>query len=79
MLTSSGINANVALLSTVGGPGDVLLVDAHAHASVHAGCRRQPGHGAAASGTTTWPRWSGGWPGSTRGPAQSSSSTASTR
>jgi 8-amino-7-oxononanoate synthase len=27
----------VALLSTVGAPGDVLLVDAHAHASVHAG------------------------------------------
>jgi 8-amino-7-oxononanoate synthase len=37
VLTSSGINANVALLSTVGAPGDVLLVDAHAHASVHAG------------------------------------------
>jgi 8-amino-7-oxononanoate synthase len=37
VLTSSGINANVALLSTVGSPGDALLVDAHAHASVHAG------------------------------------------
>jgi 8-amino-7-oxononanoate synthase len=37
VLTSSGINANLALLSTVGSPGDVLLVDAHAHASVHAG------------------------------------------
>jgi len=37
VLTSSGINANLALLSTVGNPGDVLLVDAHAHASVHAG------------------------------------------
>jgi 8-amino-7-oxononanoate synthase len=37
VLTSSGINANVALLSTIGSPGDVLLVDAHAHASVHAG------------------------------------------
>ncbi|WP_167760664.1 aminotransferase class I/II-fold pyridoxal phosphate-dependent enzyme [Blastococcus sp. CT_GayMR16] len=37
VLTSSGINANLALLSTVGHPGDVLLVDAHAHASVHAG------------------------------------------
>ena len=37
VLTSSGINANVALLSTIGNPGDVLLVDAHAHASVHAG------------------------------------------
>ena len=37
VLTSSGINANVALLSTVGNPGDMLLVDAHAHASVHAG------------------------------------------
>ena len=37
VLTSSGINANLALLSTVGSPGDALLVDAHAHASVHAG------------------------------------------
>ncbi|MCW2537648.1 MAG: bioF, partial [Modestobacter sp.] len=36
VLTSSGINANLAMLSTVGAPGDVLLVDAHAHASVHA-------------------------------------------
>ena len=37
VLTSSGINANLAVLSTVGGPDDALLVDAHAHASVHAG------------------------------------------
>jgi 8-amino-7-oxononanoate synthase len=37
VLTSSGINSNLALLSTVGSPGDALLVDAHAHASVHAG------------------------------------------
>lgn len=37
VLTSSGVNANLALLSTACGPGDVLLVDAHAHASVHAG------------------------------------------
>jgi 8-amino-7-oxononanoate synthase len=37
VLTSSGINANVALLSTLGSPGDVMLVDARAHASVHAG------------------------------------------
>jgi 8-amino-7-oxononanoate synthase len=36
VLTSSGVNANVALLSTACGPDDVLLVDAHAHASVHA-------------------------------------------
>jgi 8-amino-7-oxononanoate synthase len=36
VLTSAGVNANVALLSTCGAPGDVLLVDAHAHASVHA-------------------------------------------
>ena len=36
VLTSSGVNANVALLSTVGVPGDVLMVDAHAHASLHA-------------------------------------------
>jgi 7-keto-8-aminopelargonate synthetase-like enzyme len=36
VLTSSGVNANVALLSTVCGPGDVLLVDAHVHASLHA-------------------------------------------
>ncbi|MGZ4506201.1 MAG: aminotransferase class I/II-fold pyridoxal phosphate-dependent enzyme [Blastococcus sp.] len=43
VLTSSGINANVALLSTVGNPGDVLLVDAHAHASVHAGAAASRG------------------------------------
>src|SRR3954468_3914189 len=44
VLTSSGINANLALLSTVCGPGDALLVDAHAHASVHGGAaaRRRP-------------------------------------
>jgi 8-amino-7-oxononanoate synthase len=43
VLTSSGINANLALLSTVGSPGDVLLVDAHAHASVHAGAAASRG------------------------------------
>jgi 7-keto-8-aminopelargonate synthetase-like enzyme len=34
VLTSAGVNANVALLSTTGASGDVLLVDAHA--SLHA-------------------------------------------
>jgi 8-amino-7-oxononanoate synthase len=43
VLTSSGVNANVALLSTAGGPGDALLVDAHAHASVHAGAAASRG------------------------------------
>jgi 8-amino-7-oxononanoate synthase len=43
VLTSSGINANVALLSTLGSPGDVLFVDAHAHASVHAGAAASRG------------------------------------
>src|SRR4029453_604389 len=33
---SSGVNANVALLSTICGPDDVLLVDGHVHASLHA-------------------------------------------
>ncbi|WP_051515813.1 aminotransferase class I/II-fold pyridoxal phosphate-dependent enzyme [Candidatus Blastococcus massiliensis] len=36
VLTSSGVNANVALLSTICTPDDVLLVDAHVHASLHA-------------------------------------------
>jgi 8-amino-7-oxononanoate synthase len=36
VLTSAGVNANVAILSTSCAPGDVLLVDAHAHASLHA-------------------------------------------
>jgi 7-keto-8-aminopelargonate synthetase-like enzyme len=36
VLTSSGVNANVALLSTICGPDDVLLVDAYVHASLHA-------------------------------------------
>ncbi|MGY1738699.1 aminotransferase class I/II-fold pyridoxal phosphate-dependent enzyme [Geodermatophilus sp. SYSU D00684] len=43
VLTSSGVNANVALLSTACGPGDALLVDAHAHASVHAGAAASRG------------------------------------
>jgi 7-keto-8-aminopelargonate synthetase-like enzyme len=45
VLTSSGVNANVALLSTICGPDDVLLVDAHVHASLHAAA-------AASRGTT---------------------------
>ena len=45
VLTSSGVNANVALLSTICGPGDVLLVDGHVHASLHAAA-------AASRGTT---------------------------
>jgi 8-amino-7-oxononanoate synthase len=36
VLTSAGVNANVAILATSCAPGDVLLVDAHAHASLHA-------------------------------------------
>ncbi|MGY5884054.1 aminotransferase class I/II-fold pyridoxal phosphate-dependent enzyme [Modestobacter lacusdianchii] len=36
VLTSAGVNANVAMLSTAGAAGDALLVDAHAHASLHA-------------------------------------------
>jgi 8-amino-7-oxononanoate synthase len=43
VLTSSGINANLALLSTVCGPGDALLIDAHAHASVHGGAAASAG------------------------------------
>ena len=43
VLTSSGVNANLALLSTAGGPDDVLLVDAHAHASVHSGAAASRG------------------------------------
>jgi 8-amino-7-oxononanoate synthase len=43
VLTSSGINANLALLSTLAHPGDVLLVDAQAHASVHAGAAASRG------------------------------------
>jgi 8-amino-7-oxononanoate synthase len=44
VLTSSGINANLALLSTVCGSGDVLLVDSHAHASLHAGAAASRGN-----------------------------------
>jgi 8-amino-7-oxononanoate synthase len=43
VLTSSGVNANLALLSTACGPGDAVLVDAHAHASVHAGAAASRG------------------------------------
>ncbi|HEY0126213.1 MAG TPA: pyridoxal phosphate-dependent aminotransferase family protein [Blastococcus sp.] len=48
VLTSSGVNANVALLSTVCRPDDVLLVDGHVHASLHA---------AAAASRGTAVRW----------------------
>jgi 8-amino-7-oxononanoate synthase len=43
VLTSSGSNADLALLSTVCGPDDALLVDAHAHASVHGGAAASAG------------------------------------
>jgi 8-amino-7-oxononanoate synthase len=43
VLTSAGVNANVAVLSTACAPGDVLLVDAHAHASLHAAAAASPG------------------------------------
>jgi 8-amino-7-oxononanoate synthase len=43
VLTSSGVNANVALLSTVCAPQDVLLVDAHVHASLHAAAAASQG------------------------------------
>ncbi|WP_222268361.1 aminotransferase class I/II-fold pyridoxal phosphate-dependent enzyme [Modestobacter marinus] len=43
VLTSAGVNANVAVLSTAGAPGDVLLVDGHAHASLHAAAAASPG------------------------------------
>lgn len=36
VLTSSGVNANVALLSTICAPQDILLVDGRVHASLHA-------------------------------------------
>src|SRR3954469_15842673 len=55
VLTSSGVNANVALLSTICGPGDVLLVDGHVHASLHAAAAAPASlHAAAAAsrGTT---------------------------
>ncbi|WP_346620223.1 aminotransferase class I/II-fold pyridoxal phosphate-dependent enzyme [Blastococcus montanus] len=48
VLTSSGVNANLALLSAACGPDDVLLVDAHVHASLHA---------AAAASRGTVVRW----------------------
>lgn len=48
VLTSSGVNANVALLSTICSPDDVLLVDSHVHASLHA---------AAAASRGTVQRW----------------------
>ncbi len=39
VLIGSGYAANLALLGSIGGAGDVLLVDAHAHASLQAGAR----------------------------------------
>ena len=53
VLTSSGINANLALLSTLGSPGDVLLVDAHAHATAAISpiSRRRSGTSSGAAGS----------------------------
>src|SRR4051812_36877894 len=70
VLTSSGVNANVALLSTVCGPDDVLLVDGHVHASLHA-VPRPAAAPRSASVTTTWTAWWDAWRRSTRGPARS--------
>ena len=39
LLFNSGFDANVGFFSTVPQPGDVLLYDAHVHASVHDGMR----------------------------------------
>ena len=37
VVTPSGFTANLALLGSVGAPGDALLIDAHSHASLRAG------------------------------------------
>jgi 8-amino-7-oxononanoate synthase len=37
VVTPSGFTANLALLGSIGAPGDALLVDAHSHASLRAG------------------------------------------
>ena len=39
VVTPSGFTANLAVLSAVGAPGDVLMVDGQAHASLHAGAQ----------------------------------------
>lgn len=36
---STGYQANLAMLSTLTGPGDVILLDADSHASIYDGCR----------------------------------------
>lgn len=39
MIFSTGYIANLAMLSALTGPGDVLLIDADSHASIYDGCR----------------------------------------
>jgi 8-amino-7-oxononanoate synthase len=39
MVFSTGYIANLAMLSALTGPGDVLLIDADSHASIYDGCR----------------------------------------
>lgn len=39
VVTPSGFTANLAVLSAVGAPGDLMLVDGQAHASLHAGAQ----------------------------------------
>ncbi len=39
MVFSTGYTANLAMLSALTGPGDVLLIDADSHASIYDGCR----------------------------------------
>lgn len=39
VVTPSGFTANLAVLSAAGSPGDLLLVDGQAHASLHAGAQ----------------------------------------
>jgi 8-amino-7-oxononanoate synthase len=39
MVFSTGYIANLAMLSAMTGPGDVLLIDADSHASIYDGCR----------------------------------------
>jgi 8-amino-7-oxononanoate synthase len=40
LVFSTGYVANLAMLSTIVGPGEVILLDADCHASIYVGCRR---------------------------------------